>query len=63
MLTVSGISKSFGGRTLFEDVSFQVNREDRIGLVGPNGAGKTTLFSLLLKRRAPGHPFDAGALR
>jgi ATP-binding cassette subfamily F protein 3 len=53
MLTVSGISKSFGGRTLFEDVSFQVNREDRIGLVGPNGAGKTTLFSLLLKNDEP----------
>ncbi len=53
MLTVSSISKSFGGRTLFEDVSFQVNREDRIGLVGPNGAGKTTLFSLLLKNDEP----------
>ena len=53
MLTVSGISKSFGGRTLFADVSFQVNREDRIGLVGPNGAGKTTLFSLLLGDESP----------
>ncbi len=53
MLTVSGISKSFGGRTLFADVSFQVNREDRIGLVGPNGAGKTTLFSLLLGHESP----------
>ena len=53
MLTVSGISKSFGGRTLFADVSFQVNREDRIGLIGPNGAGKTTLFSLLLGNDTP----------
>ena len=53
MLTVSGISKSFGGRTLFSDVSFQVNREDRIGLVGPNGAGKSTLFSLLLGKTEP----------
>lgn len=53
MLTVSSVSKSFGGRTLFADVSFQVNREDRIGLVGPNGAGKTTLFSLLLKVEEP----------
>ncbi len=53
MLTVSGISKSFGGRTLFADVSFQVNREDRIGLVGPNGAGKSTLFSLLLGKTEP----------
>src|SRR3954463_9695834 len=48
MLTVSELSKSFGGRVLFEDVSLQVNRGDRIGLVGPNGAGKSTLFSLLL---------------
>ncbi len=53
MLTVSSISKSFSGRPLFEDVSFQVNRGDRIGLVGPNGAGKTTLFSLLLKNDEP----------
>lgn len=53
MLTVSGISKSFGGRTLFADVSFQVNREDRVGLVGPNGAGKSTLFSLLLGKDEP----------
>jgi ATP-binding cassette subfamily F protein 3 len=53
MLTVSGISKSFGGRTLFADVSFPVNREDRIGLVGPNGAGKSTLFSLILGNDSP----------
>ena len=49
MLTLTGITKSFGGRTLFEDVSLQVNRGDRIGLVGPNGAGKTTLFTLILQ--------------
>jgi ATP-binding cassette, subfamily F, member 3 len=48
MLTISGISKAYGGRVLFEDVTLQVNREDRIGLVGPNGAGKSTLFSLIL---------------
>ena len=53
MLTVSGISKSFGGRTLFEDVTFQLNHGDRIGLVGPNGAGKTTLFSLILQEEEP----------
>ena len=47
MLTVSQVSKSFGGRILFEDASLQVNRGDRIGLIGPNGAGKTTLFSML----------------
>ena len=48
MLTLSGISKAYGGRVLFSDVTLQVNRQDRLGLVGPNGAGKTTLFSLML---------------
>jgi ATP-binding cassette, subfamily F, member 3 len=49
MLTVSRLSKSFAGQTLFEDASLQVNRGDRIALIGPNGAGKTTLFSILLE--------------
>ncbi|PYJ57764.1 MAG: ABC transporter ATP-binding protein [Verrucomicrobia bacterium] len=53
MLTISGLTKAFGGRTLFVDVSLQVNRQDRIGLVGPNGAGKTTLFSLILRNESP----------
>ncbi|MEI6561508.1 MAG: ABC-F family ATP-binding cassette domain-containing protein [Verrucomicrobiota bacterium] len=48
MLTISQLSKSFGGRVLFENASLQVNRGDRVGLVGPNGAGKSTLFSLIL---------------
>jgi ATP-binding cassette, subfamily F, member 3 len=48
MLTVSRLSKSFGGRILFEDAALQVNRGERIALIGPNGAGKTTLFSILL---------------
>src|SRR6266496_1179668 len=58
MLTISGLSKTFGGRTLFADVTLQVNRQDRIGLVGPNGAGKTTLFSLILRKESP----DAGEI-
>src|SRR5256714_1695953 len=53
MLTVSQLSKSFAGRALFDDVSLQVNRGDRIGLVGPNGAGKSTLFSLILDEMSP----------
>ena len=58
MLTIREVSKSFGGRTLFSDVSLQVNREDRVGLVGPNGAGKSTLFSLVLKKEEP----DSGSI-
>jgi ATP-binding cassette subfamily F protein 3 len=53
MLTVFQLSKSFAGRALFDDVSLQVNRGDRIGLVGPNGAGKSTLFALLLGDVSP----------
>src|SRR5277367_917503 len=58
MLTISELGKSFGGRTLFSDVSLQVNRGDRIGLVGPNGAGKSTLFSLILQKESP----DSGTI-
>jgi len=53
MLTVSRVTKSFGGRVLFEDASLQINSGDRIGLIGPNGAGKSTLFSLLLRHDDP----------
>jgi ATP-binding cassette, subfamily F, member 3 len=58
MLTISQVTKSFGGRTLFWDVSLQVNRGNRIGLIGPNGAGKSTLFSLILGQDSP----DEGAI-
>ncbi len=53
MLTISGVTKAYGARTLFEEASVQVNDADRIGLVGPNGAGKTTLFSLMLREISP----------
>ncbi len=53
MLTVSQLTKSFSGRRLFDEVSLQVNRGNRIGLVGPNGAGKSTLFSLILGETSP----------
>src|SRR6476619_1691849 len=53
MLTVSQLGKSFSGRIVFDDVSLQVNRGDRIGLVGANGAGKSTLFSLILGEASP----------
>lgn len=48
MLTISQISKGFGQKTLFSDISLRLLRGERIGLVGPNGAGKTTLFSIIL---------------
>ena len=53
MLTVSALSKSFGGRVLFQDARLQVNRGERIGLVGANGVGKSTLFSLILGDASP----------
>ena len=53
MLTISQVTKAFGGRILFEEASLQVNRGDRVGLVGPNGAGKSTLFSLILGEALP----------
>src|SRR6516162_8813054 len=53
MLTVSQLSKSFGGRTLFYDAALQVNKGDRIALIGPNGTGETTLFSILLGLEIP----------
>ena len=48
MLTISKISKHFGSKTLFKDLSLQLNVGDRVGLVGANGAGKSTLFSIIL---------------
>src|SRR5882724_10065007 len=53
MLTIADVSKSYGTRTLFEEVSLFIARSDRYGLVGPNGAGKTTLFNLILGEEAP----------
>ena len=53
MLSISGLSKAYGGRRLLAEVSLQVGREDRIGLVGPNGAGKSTLLALILKTESP----------
>ncbi|MBI3192020.1 MAG: ABC-F family ATP-binding cassette domain-containing protein, partial [Pedosphaera parvula] len=58
MLTLAGITKAFGGRTLFADVSLSLIQGDRIGVVGPNGAGKSTLFKLVLAEEAP----DAGTI-
>jgi ATPase subunit of ABC transporter with duplicated ATPase domains len=47
MISVSGLSKEYGDRVLFEDASFQLNAGERYGLVGANGSGKTTLLGIL----------------
>jgi len=47
LLSVKGLSKSFGGLKAVQDVSFDVHRGMILGIIGPNGAGKTTLFNLL----------------
>ncbi len=48
MLQVQGLTKQFSGRTLFEDVTWNVSTGDRVALVGPNGSGKTTLLRLIM---------------
>lgn len=47
------VSKSYGAERIFDSVSFQINENDRIGLVGPNGAGKSTLLNILARREEP----------
>jgi ATP-binding cassette subfamily F protein 3 len=58
LLRLDGVSKSFGGRSLFRDVSLTVRKRDRIGIVGPNGAGKTTLLRVIAGLEAT----DAGGV-
>ena len=53
MLTIRKLTKSFGGRILFEDAQMQVNYSERVALVGPNGAGKSTLFNIILNTEDP----------
>ncbi len=48
LLSAHHLSKYFGERTLFHDVSFDVEEKSRIGFVGANGCGKTTLFHILI---------------
>ena len=50
MIKAIELSKSYGKQTLFENISFNINKKERVGLVGRNGQGKTTLFRLLLRQ-------------
>ena len=47
MLQLSSLTKGFGGRVLFDRVTWQISAGDRVGLCGPNGSGKTTLLRML----------------
>tara|TARA_B110000263_G_scaffold203950_1_gene184067 strand:- start:2394 stop:4331 length:1938 start_codon:yes stop_codon:yes gene_type:complete len=53
MISVNNLSLYFGGQDVFKDISFMVNKGDKIGLVGKNGAGKSTLLNLLAKELKP----------
>ncbi len=58
MINVSGLTLHFGERPMFDDVSFFIGKDDRIGLVGRNGAGKSTLLKMLAGEDRP----DKGAI-
>ena len=53
VLSLSKIAMGFGERTLFEDVSFEVESRDKVGLIGRNGVGKTTLFKIICGELEP----------
>ncbi|MBS7232270.1 ABC-F family ATP-binding cassette domain-containing protein [Flavobacterium psychroterrae] len=53
MITVNDISVQFGGTTLFSDVSFAINENDKIALMGKNGAGKSTLLKIIAGQSKP----------
>ena len=48
MISVANVSKIYGGETLYEGATFQINPGEKVGLVGKNGAGKTTFFRMII---------------
>ncbi len=59
LLTLTGVSKHFGGLQVITDLDFVVHEEEIVGLIGPNGAGKTTAFNLITSI----YPIDRGSIR
>lgn len=59
VIEANGISKSFGDRLLYENVSFSLPKGGIVGIIGPNGAGKTTLFRMITGQEQP----DAGTFK
>jgi ATP-binding cassette ChvD family protein len=59
VVEATGVSKSFGERLLFQDLSFNLPPGGIVGVIGPNGAGKTTLFRMLTGQE----PVDEGTIR
>ncbi len=53
MINIIKLSKNYGSKVLFEDISLNINQGEKIGLIGPNGVGKSTLFSLILQEIEP----------
>jgi ATP-binding cassette subfamily F protein 3 len=53
MFNAHQITVSFGGETLFDEISFRLGKGDRVGLIGKNGAGKSTLLKLMAQENAP----------
>ena len=53
MISISNLSLFFGERILFDNISFTIKDNDKIGIVGRNGAGKTTLFKLIIGEMVP----------
>ncbi len=55
VLEAEHVSKAFGDKLLYEDLTFNLPQAGIVGIIGPNGAGKTTLFNLITGNDAPDH--------